>query len=161
WGYALKKNNGDESKAREFVTTLYKNVQGLDPGARDSTTKFVQHEIGDVLLSWENEAYLAVKNLGPDKYEIVTPSISILAQPPVAVVDENAKSHGALEAAEAYLKFLYTPEGQQIVAANFYRPSDSKSVDKAALERFPQLTLFNIDEVFGGWAKTQAKHFAD
>jgi len=161
WGYALRRSGNDEDKARQFLVALYKNVQGLDPGARDSTTKFVQHEIGDVLLSWENEAFLAIQNLGPDKYEMVTPSISILAEPPVTVVDVNAKRHGTTDAARAYLKFLYTPEGQAIAAKHFYRPSDSGAVDAELLKRFPEIELFTVDEEFGGWAKAHAKHFAD
>jgi sulfate transport system substrate-binding protein len=161
WGYALRQNNGDQNKAREFVTALYQNVQGLDPAARDSTTKFVQHEIGDVLLSWENEAFLAIKNLGADKYEMITPSVSILAEPPVAVVDKNAKAHGTAEAAEAYLKFLYSPVGQLIVAKNFYRPSEPSLLDEDVLKPFPKVDLFKLDDVFGGWKKAHATHFAD
>jgi sulfate transport system substrate-binding protein len=161
WGYALKANDGDQAKAQEFVIKLYKNVQGLDPGARDSTTKFVQHEIGDVLLSWENEAFLAIKNLGPDKYEMVTPSVSILAEPSVAVVDKNAEKHDTTEVATEYLKYLYSPQGQQIAAKHFYRPRDSGAVDATMLKQFPQIELFTIDEVFGGWAKATKTHFAD
>jgi len=161
WGYALKANDGDQAKAQEFVTKLYKNVQGLDPGARDSTTKFVQHEIGDVLLSWENEAFLAIKNLGPEKYEMVTPSVSILAEPSVAVVDKNAEKHGTTEVATEYLKYLYSPQGQQIAAKHFYRPRDTGAVDAKALKQFPEIELFTIDDVFGGWAKATKTHFAD
>jgi sulfate transport system substrate-binding protein len=161
WGYALKKEGGDEAKAREFVTAIYRNVLGLDPGARDSTTKFVQHEIGDVLISWENEALLATKNLGADKYEVVFPSISILAEPPVTVVDKNAEANGTTEVAEAYLKFLYTSEGQTLAAKNFYRPSDSGVVDPKLLEQFPKIELFTVNDVFGGWAKAQATHFGE
>lgn len=161
WGYALKANNGDQKKAQEFVTKLYKNAQGLDQGARDSTTKFVQHEVGDVLLSWENEAFLAIKNLGPDKYEMITPSVSILAEPSVAVVDENAAKHGTTEVATEYLKYLYSPEGQRIAAKNFYRPRDKGAVDAEVLKQFPQIELFTIDDVFGGWAKATETHFAD
>src|SRR5690606_34584761 len=134
WGYALKANDGDQKKAQEFVTKLYKNAQGLDPGARDSTTKFVQHEIGDVLLSWENEAFLAIKNLGPDKYEMVTPTVSILAEPSVAVVDKNAEKNGTTEVATEYLKYLYSPEGQQIAAKHYYRPRDKGAVDAEVLK---------------------------
>jgi sulfate transport system substrate-binding protein len=161
WGYALKANNNDEAKALAFVTKLYKNVQGLDPGARDSTTKFVQHEIGDVLLSWENEAFLAIKNLGPDKYEMITPSVSILAEPSVAVVDENAEKHGTTKVATAYLEYLYSPEGQGIAVKNFYRPRNTDAVDAEVLKQFPNIELFTIDEVFGGWAKATEKHFKD
>ena len=121
----------------------------------------MQHEIGDVLLSWENEALLAIKNLGPDKYEVVFPSVSILAEPPVAVVDQNAEAHGTTEVAKAYLEFLYTPEGQTIAAKNFYRPSDTGSVDPKLLEQFPKIDLFTIDDVFGGWSKAQPKHFGE
>ena len=161
WGYALKQNNNDEAKALEFVTRLYQNVQGLDPGARDSTTKFVQHEIGDVLLSWENEAFLAIKNLGEDKYEMVAPSVSILAEPSVGVVDSNAKKHGTTELATAYREHLYSPIGQQLAARHFYRPRDTSAVDAETLKRFPEIELFTIDEVFGGWAKATEKHFQD
>jgi sulfate transport system substrate-binding protein len=161
WGYALKANNNDEAKALAFVTRLYKNVQGLDPGARDSTTKFVQHEVGDVLLSWENEAFLAIKKLGPDKYEIITPSVSILAEPSVAVVDSNAEKHGTTEVATAYLEYLYSPKGQRIAAKNFYRPRDASVVGDEILKQFPDIELFTIDEAFGGWAKATEKHFKD
>jgi sulfate/thiosulfate-binding protein len=161
WGYALKKYGNDDSKAREFVAKLIKNVPVLDSGARGSTTTFVQNGIGDVLLAWENEAFLAIKELGPDKFEIVTPSISILAEPPVTVVDKNASSHEALELADAYLKFLYSPEGQKIVAKNFYRPSEPKYADSEDIKRLPQIKLFTVNEVFGSWAKAQATHFAD
>jgi sulfate transport system substrate-binding protein len=161
WGFALKANNNDEAKALEFVTRLYKNVQGLDPGARDSTTKFVQHEIGDVLLSWENEAFLAIKNLGGDKYEMITPSVSILAEPSVAIVDKNTEKHGTTDVAVAYLEYLYSPTGQQLAAKHFYRPRNSGAVDAETLKRFPKIKLFTIDEVFGGWAKATEKHFKD
>ncbi|HEX3601944.1 MAG TPA: sulfate ABC transporter substrate-binding protein, partial [Lacipirellulaceae bacterium] len=161
WGYALQKNDNDENKAREFVTKLIKNVPVLDSGARGSTTTFVQNGIGDVLLAWENEAFLAVKELGPEKFEIVTPSVSILAEPPVTVVDKNAGSHEALEVANGYLKFLYSPAGQKIVARNFYRPSDPKSADPEDLKRLPNIKLFTVNDVFGSWAQAQAKHFSD
>jgi sulfate transport system substrate-binding protein len=121
----------------------------------------VQHEIGDVLLSWENEAFLAIKNLGSDRYEMITPSVSILAEPPVAVVDKNAEAHGTTDVAEAYLKFLYSPRGQEIVAKNFYRPSEPSLVDKDVLKQFPEVELFKLDDVFGGWKKAHAIHFAD
>jgi sulfate/thiosulfate-binding protein len=160
WGYALKKNNNDEAKAREFVAALYKNVPVLDSGARGSTTTFVQRELGDVLVAWENEAYLAVKEFGADKFEIVTPSISILAEPPVALVDKVADKHGTREAAEAYLKYLYTPEGQEIAAHNFYRPRLPEVAKKHEGE-FGKLELFTIDAVLGGWKKAQETHFAD
>jgi sulfate/thiosulfate transport system substrate-binding protein len=160
WGYALKKNHGDEKKAQEFVTRLYKNVPVLDSGARGSTTTFAQRGIGDVLLSWENEAFLALHELGKDKFEIVTPSISILAEPPVSIVDKVAAKHGTTEVAKAYLGFLYSEEGQEIGAKNYYRPQSSQALAKYA-SRFSKLTLFTIDEVFGGWQKAQKKHFDD
>ena len=160
WGYALKKNNGDEKKAQEFVTRVYKNVPVLDSGARGSTTTFVQRGIGDVLLSWENEAYLALNQLGKDKFEIVTPSISILAEPPVSIVDKVAAKHGTTEVAKAYLQFLYSEEGQEIGAKNYYRPQSPQALAKYS-NQFPKLTLFTIDDTFGGWQKTQKKHFED
>ena len=160
WGYALKKNNGDEKKAQDFVTRLYKNVPVLDSGARGSTTTFAQRGIGDVLLSWENEAFLALHELGKDKFEIVTPSISILAEPPVSIVDKVAAKHGTTEVAKAYLEFLYSEEGQEIGAKNYYRPQSSQALAKHA-SQFPKLTLFTIDELFGGWQKAQKKHFED
>jgi sulfate transport system substrate-binding protein len=160
WGYALKKNGNDDNKAKDFVTRLYKNVPVLDSGARGSTTTFAQRGIGDVLLSWENEAHLALNELGTDKVEIVTPPISILAEPPVAVVDKVAAKHGTTEVARAYLEFLYSTEGQEIEAKNYYRPRSEKVLAKYA-DHFPKLNLFTIDEVFGGWQKAQARHFAD
>ncbi len=160
WGYALKKNNGDDNKAREFVTKLYKNVPVLDSGARGSTTTFAQRGIGDVLLSWENEAYLALNELGRDKVEVVTPSLSILAEPPVAVVDKVASKHGTTEVAKAYLEFLYSDEGQEIAAKNYYRPQSAKVAAKYAAN-FPKLGLFTIGELFGGWQKAQKRHFDD
>jgi sulfate/thiosulfate-binding protein len=160
WGYALKKNNGDEKKAQEFVTRLYKNVPVLDSGARGSTTTFAQRGIGDVLLSWENEAFLALSQLGKDKFEVVTPSISILAEPPVSIVDKVAAKHGTTEVAKAYLEFLYSEEGQEIGAKNYYRPQSTQVLAKHA-SQFPKLTLFTIDELFGGWQKAQKKHFED
>jgi sulfate transport system substrate-binding protein len=161
WGYALQKYGNDDAKAREFVAKLIKNVPVLDSGARGATTTFVQNGIGDVLLAWENEAFLAVKELGPEKFEIVTPSISILAEPPVTVVDKNAASHDAADVATAYLKFLYSPEGQKIVAKNFYRPSEPRYADAEDTKRFPEIKLFTVAEVFGSWAKAQATHFSD
>ena len=160
WGYALKKNNGDEKKAQDFVTRLYKNVPVLDSGARGSTTTFAQRGIGDVLLSWENEASLALNQLGKDKFEVVTPSISILAEPPVSIVDKVAAKHGTTEIAKAYLEFLYSEEGQEIGAKNYYRPRSAQVLAKHA-NQFPKLTLFTIDDTFGGWQKTQKKHFED
>ena len=160
WGAALKKNKGDDAKAQEFVTKLYKNVPVLDSGARGATTTFVQRGIGDVLLSWENEAYLALNELGRDKFEVVTPPISILAEPPVSVVDKVAAKHGTTEVAQAYLQYLYSDEGQEIAAKNFYRPRNEKIAAKYAAQ-FPKITLFTIDDTFGGWTKTQKRHFED
>jgi sulfate/thiosulfate transport system substrate-binding protein len=160
WGYALAKSGGDESKVRDFMNRLYKNVPVLDSGARGSTTTFAQRRIGDVLISWENEAFLAVKELGKDKFEIVIPSVSILAEPSVALVDKNASKHGTTEVAKAYLEYLYAPEGQEIVAKHYYRPRDPKVAAKYA-ERFPTLKLLTIDNDFGGWQKAQKTHFAD
>lgn len=159
WGYAQKKLGADEAKAREFVTSLYKNVPVLDSGARGSTTTFGERGIGDVLISWENEALLLVKELGPDKVEVVAPSISILAEPPVAVVDKVVARHGTAEAAKAYLEFLYTDEGQRLVAKHHYRARKPEIV--AAQTELPKLELFTVDDVFGGWAKAQATHFAE
>jgi sulfate/thiosulfate-binding protein len=158
WGYALKQNNGDEKKAREFVAALFKNVPVLDTGARGATTTFVQRSIGDVLVAWENEAILSIKELGKGQFEIVAPSVSILAEPPVAVVDKVAKRRGTEALAKAYLEYLYTPEGQEIVARNHYRPRLEAVAQKYAAD-FPKLSLFTIDEVFGGWQKAQKTHF--
>ncbi len=160
WGYALKRNHNDENKAREFVTKLYKNVPVLDSGARGSTTTFAQRGIGDVLLSWENEAYLALNELGKDKVEVVTPPISILAEPPVSLVDKVAAKHGTTEVAKAYLEFLYSPEGQEIAARNYYRPRLAAVAAKYS-GQFPKIELFTIDELFGGWQKAQKRHFDD
>jgi sulfate transport system substrate-binding protein len=158
WGYELKKT-GDENKARDFVTKLYKNVPVLDTGARGATTTFVQRGIGDVLLSWENEAFLALNELGKDKFEVVVPAISVLAEPPVSVVDKVAAKHGTSEIAKAYLEYLYTDEGQEIAAQNFYRPRSEKIAAKYA-KQFPKIELFTID-LFGGWTKAQQTHFSD
>ncbi len=160
WGYALKHNNNDQAKAQAFVGKLYGNVPVLDSGARGSTTTFTERGIGDVLITWENEAFLALKELGTDKYQIVVPSLSILAEPPVTVVDKNVDKHGTRKVAEAYLQYLYSPEGQEIAAKNFYRPTDEKVAKKYA-KQFPKLSLITIDEVFGGWTKTQKTHFGD
>ncbi|MDZ4780483.1 MAG: sulfate ABC transporter substrate-binding protein [Planctomycetia bacterium] len=148
-------------KAKEFVTSVFRRVPVLDSGARGSTNTFVQRGIGDVLLTWENEALLAINELGPDKVDIVTPSLSILAEPPVAVVDENVEKHGTREAAEAYLGFLYTKEGQDLAAKHYYRPVNPSEVEPKLLERFEKLELFTVDSVFGGWKKSQAEHFDD
>ena len=147
-------------KARDFVTQLYKNVPVLDSGSRGATTTFAQRGIGDVLLAWENEAYLALKEFGADKFDIVTPPLSILAEPPVAVVDKVAEKHGTTEVSKAYLEYLYSDEGQEIAAKNFYRPRNEKIALKYA-DKFPKLKLVSIDEAFGGWQKAQETHFAD
>ncbi len=160
WAYALKNNNNDEAKAKEFVTKLFKNAPVLDTGARGSTTTFVERGIGDVLLAWENEAFLAKKELGPDKVEIVVPSLSILAEPPVTVVDKVANKRGTRAVAEAYLNYLYSEEGQEIAAKNYYRPT-LESVAKKYESQFPKINLVKIDDVFGGWQAAQKKHFAD
>ena len=160
WGYALKNYGNDEAKAKEFVSKIYKNVPVLDSGARGSTTTFVERGIGDVLLAWENEAFLAVKELGAEKIDIVVPSISILAEPPVTLVDKVADKHGTRKVAQAYLDYLYSDEGQDIAGRNFYRPTDAKIAAKYAAQ-FQKINLFRIDEVFGGWQKAQKTHFAD
>jgi len=160
WGWALKQPGGSADTAKAFVKDLYKHVPVLDSGARGSTTTFVQRGIGDVLLAWENEAFLAVKELGPDQFDIVVPSISILAEPPVTVVDKVVDKHGTRKVAEAYLNYLYTPEGQEIAAKNFYRPIDPK-VAAAHEKDFPKVNLITIDDTFGGWKKAQPEHFGD
>ncbi len=160
WGYALKQYSNDEGKAEDFVTRLYKNVPVLDSGARGATTTFVQRGIGDVLLAWENEAFLALHELGKDKFDLVVPSVSILAEPPVSVVDKVANHRGTAAVAKAYLEYLYSPEGQEIAARNYYRPR-LKEVAARYDNRFPHLALFTVDEVFGGWQKAQKKHFED
>lgn len=177
WGYVLKRELGDlgkvsdpayadavkqaDIKAREFVTALFKKTPVLDSGARGSTTTFVQRGIGDVFLSWENEAFLAIHQLGPDKFEIVVPSVSIVAEPPVALIDKVADKHGTRRVAEAYLQYLYSPAGQRLAARHFYRSHDTSSADPEDLRRFPEIELFTIDEVFGGWQKAQQIHFSD
>ncbi len=160
WGYALDKYGNSDEKAQEFVKNIYKNVEVLDSGARGATTTFVEKGIGDVLIAWENEALLSQKELGEDKFEIVTPSISILAEPPVAVVDKVVDQKGTREAAEAYVNYLYTEKGQEIAAKNFYRPRNEKVAAKYA-SQFPEVKLFTVDEVFGGWKKAQERHFND
>ena len=159
WGYALKKH-GSEAQAREFVGRILANVPVLDTGARGSTTTFVERGIGDVLLAWENEALLALKELGPDKFEIVAPSLSILAEPPVTVVDKVVDKRGTRAVAQAYLEHLYGPEGQDIAGRHYYRPTDPAVAARYA-KQFPRLNLFTIDELFGGWSKAQKTHFAD
>lgn len=177
WGYALHHELGDlsklsdpsaaaevaaaERKAQAFVAAIYAKVPVMDTGARGSTTTFAQRGIGDVFLSWENEAFLAVEELGRDKFEIVVPSISILAQPPVTIVDKVVDKRGTRDLAQAYLDFLYAPAGQRLAAKHYYRPFQPEHADPADLERFPEVTLFTVDEVFGGWQKAQARHFND
>jgi sulfate/thiosulfate-binding protein len=160
WGYALDKWK-DEGKAREFVASIYKATPVLDTGARGATTTFAQRGLGDVLISWENDAFLALKEFGADKYEVVVPSISILAEPPVALVDGNVDAKGTRKPAQGYLDFLYTPKAQAIIAKNFYRPIAPDAAAKEDLDRLPTVKLFTIDEVFGGWDKAQSTHFAD
>lgn len=160
WGYALKQPGGNDQKARELVTGIFKNVKVLDSGARGSTTTFVERGLGDVLIAWENEAYLSVKELGPDKFDIVTPSISILAEPSVAVVDKVVDKRGTRKVAQAYLEYLYTPIGQEIAARNYYRPRN-KEVAARYAGQFAKVKLFTIDQVFGGWEKAQKVFFAD
>lgn len=160
FGYALKQPGGNEASAKEFLGKLYKNVPVLDSGARGATTTFVERGIGDVLVAWENEAILAIKELGPDKVEIVAPSVSILAEPPVAVVDKNVDKHGTRKVAEAYLQFLYTDEGQELIAKNYYRPTTEKAATKYAAQ-FPKVKLFTLADIGGDWAKAQKAHFAD
>jgi sulfate transport system substrate-binding protein len=161
WAYALEKNGGDEAKARAFVAALFKNVPVLDSGARGSTTTFVQRRIGDVLLAWENEALLAREKLGPDQFDIVVPPLTILAEPPVTIVDKVVDRHGTRKVAQAYLEFLYTPEAQEICAKNFYRPRDQGVFAKYAKQFPPVKTVAIDDPIFGGWAQAQKKHFAD
>lgn len=161
WAYGLKIFNGDETKTRNMVRALFRNVPVLDTGARGSTNTFVQNGIGDVLLAWENEAFLSIEELGPDKFEIVVPRLSILAEPPVALVDKNVDKHGTREVAQAYLQYLYSPEGQKIAAKHYYRPRHPEFADPADIARFPKVELVTIDKVFGSWAQAQAKHFAE
>lgn len=160
WGYALKKFGNSEEKAQEFVTKLLKNVPVLDAGARGSTNTFVQRGIGDVLLAWENEAFLSINELGPDKFEIVVPSISILAEPPVTVVNGNTEKHGTTKVAQAYLDYLYSPLGQKVAARHYYRPIKPELADKEDVKRFPKVNFIKIDDL-GGWQVAQKKHFGD
>lgn len=177
WGYILQRELGDlkklndpaekanveaaQKKAQEFVTQLFKRVPVLDSGARGSTNSFVQRGLGDVLLAWENEAFLAVNELGPDKFEIIVPSVSILAEPPVSVVDKNVDKRGTRKVAEAYLEYLYSPAGQAIAAKHYFRPSKPESVPAESRQLFVDTKLFTIDEAFGGWSKAQPEHFDD
>jgi sulfate/thiosulfate transport system substrate-binding protein len=160
WGYALKKNGNDEAKAKEFITRLYKNVPVLDSGARGSTTTFVERGIGDVLINWENEILQVLKERGQDKFELVAPSISILAEPPVSVVDKVVDKRGTRAVAQAYLEYLYSEEGQEIAARNFYRPRNPQVAARHSAQ-FVKMNLFTIQDVFGGWQKAQKTHFAD
>ncbi len=160
WAYSLKQPGGNADSAKAFVKRIYANTKVLDSGARGSTTTFVERGIGDVLIAWENEAYLAVKELGPDKFQIVTPSLSILAEPPVSVVDKTVDKKGTRKVAQAYLEYLYSPEGQEIAAKNYYRPRDPKVAAKYA-KTFAPVKLVTIDEVFGGWRNAQKTHFDD
>ncbi|HWR54591.1 MAG TPA: sulfate ABC transporter substrate-binding protein [Bryobacteraceae bacterium] len=160
WGYALKQSGNNERKAKDFVTRLFRNVPVLDSGARGSTTTFVQRSIGDVLLAWENEAFMAINEFGKDKFDLVIPSVSILAEPSVSLVDKVSERHNTTAVAKAYLEYLYSVEGQEIAAKNHYRPRLKEVASKYA-GRFPRITLFTIDEVFGGWQKAQQKHFND
>lgn len=160
WQFGKRKFAGDESKVKEFVTNIYNNVPVLDSGARGSTTTFVERGVGDVLISWENEAFLALKEYGADKFEVVIPTFSILAEPPVAVVDKVVDKRGTRQIAEAYLEYLYSEEGQEIAAKHFYRPTNSKVAEKY-VSQFPKVELFKIDEAFGGWKNAHKSHFAD
>ncbi|MEP7302934.1 MAG: sulfate ABC transporter substrate-binding protein [Caldimonas sp.] len=160
YGFALRQPGGSDAKAKDFVGKLFSNVPVLDSGARGSTVTFAERGVGDVLLAWENEAHLSIKEFGADKLDIVYPPVSILAEPPVAVVDKTVDRHGTRALAQAYLEYLYTPEGQEIAAKNFYRPIDPKVAAKYA-KQFPKTTLFTVDDTFGGWAMAQKTHFAD
>ena len=159
WAYGSRKLGGDETKVKEFLKAIYKNVEVLDTGARGSTTTFAQRGLGDVLIAWENEAHLIAKEF-PGQTQIVIPSLSILAEPPVALVEKNAKKRGTTELAKAYLEYLYSPEAQEIAGKNFYRPRDAKALAKYS-KNFPKLNLVTVDEEFGGWKKAQSKHFED
>ena len=166
WAYELDrtrndKAGGDQAAARKFVEAIYRNVPVLDSGARGSTTTFAQRAVGDVLVAWENEAFLTLQEFGADKFEIVVPGFSILAEPPVSLVDQVVDKRGTRRVAEAYLEFLYTPAAQKIIAKNFYRPSKPEAADPADLARFPKIRLVTVDQAFGGWAKAQADHFAE
>jgi sulfate/thiosulfate transport system substrate-binding protein len=161
WAYELDRTKGDAAAARTFVEAIYRNVPVLDSGARGSTTTFAQRAVGDVLVAWENEAFLALQEFGADKFAIVVPGFSILAEPPVSLVDAVVDKRGTRKVAEAYLDFLYTPAAQKIIARNFYRPTKPEAADPADLARFPKIRLVTIDQAFGGWAKAQAEHFAD
>ena len=160
WGHALKQPGGTQASARDFVKKLFANVKVLDSGARGSTTTFIERGIGDVLIAWENEAYLALKELGPDKFDLITPSLSILTEPPVSIVDKVVDKRGTRKLATAYLEYLYSPEGQTLAGENYYRPRDPKIAARYA-KQFAPVKLFTIDDVFGGWTTAQKVHFAD
>lgn len=160
WGYALKQPGGNEKTAQELLTKIYKNVPVLDSGARGSTTTFIEREIGDVLITWENEALLAIRELGPDKVQIVVPSLSVLAEPPVTVVDKVVDRRGTRKVAEAYLNYLYSDAGQELAGKHYYRPINEKIAAKYS-SQFPKLKLLTVDEIAGGWTKAQKTHFAD
>ncbi len=160
WGFALRQYGGDELKTQDFITRLYRNVPILDSGARGSVINFIQRGIGDVLISWENEAFLAIKEYGREKFEVIIPSISILTEPPVAVIDKNADKHGTRDIAQAYLEYLYSKNGQEIIAQNFYRPIDTEIATKYA-HQFPAVNLFTVNEISGDWQKAQNTHFSD
>ena len=161
WAWAAEQFGGDEAKVQDYIGRLYKNVPVLDSGARGSTTTFVQRGIGDVLLAWENEAFLALNELGPDQFEIVVPSVSILAEPPVTLVNGNADRKGVTEVAQAYLDYLYSPVGQRLAAKHYYRPVSPEFADPSDLARFPNVKLITVDKVFGGWQAAQKRHFND
>ena len=161
WAWAERANGGNEAKVQQYIADLYRNVPVLDAGARGSTTTFAQRGLGDVFISWENEALLILKEFGEDNFEIVAPSLSIKAEPSVALVEGNAKAKGNTEVAQAYLEFLYSPEGQKLAAKHFYRPVEPAAADPADLARFPNLELVTVDDAFGGWAEAQKKHFAN
>lgn len=160
WAWALKKYNGDEAKVKDYMTRLYKNVPVLDSGARGATNTFVQRNLGDVLLAWENEAYLSINELGKDKFEIITPSLSMLAEPPVSWVDKNTEKHKTTAIAKAYLEYLYSPVGQDLVGKHYYRPRSAAAAKKYA-NQFGKVSLVSVDKVFGGWQKAQKTHFND
>jgi sulfate transport system substrate-binding protein len=160
WGYALKKFNGDEEQTYEFMRQLFSNVPILDPGARGATNTFVQRGLGDVLIAWENEAYLSVEQLGEGQFEIIVPSMTILAEPPVAVIDKNVDRKGTREIAEAYVQYLYSDEAQRLAAKHFYRPSNPE-IAKEFANQFAQSEIIKIDEIFGGWSEAQSTHFND
>jgi sulfate/thiosulfate-binding protein len=161
WAYELDRTKGDQAAARKFVEAIYRSVPVLDSGARGSTTTFAQRAVGDVLIAWENEAFLILQEFGADRFEIVVPDFSILAEPPVSLVDAVVDKRGTRKVAEAYLEFLYSPAAQKIIAKNFYRPSKPDAADPADLARFPKIRLVTVDQVFGGWTKAQAEHFAE